>query len=107
MWMQCRRQMATASDGDGGRQDSRRAFEQREQEFRDERDDRDHQHSGEHAVRIEAVLRGPDDQADAVLRAEHLADQRADDREAERGVQAGDDPGERGGHGDVPDDLQR
>src|SRR5487761_334289 len=71
-----------------------------------ERQDRDDQHRGEHAVRIEVVLRGGDDQPEAFLRAEELADDRADDGEPESHVQARDDPGERGRQHDVTDDLE-
>lgn len=80
-------------------------FELADQPLGAEHDDRDDEHRGEHAVGVEVVLRGLDDQAEAALCAEHLSDQRADDGEAEGAVQAGYDPGERGGHGDVPDDL--
>ena len=82
-------------------------FEQGDQVLGDQRDDGDDEHPGEDAVRVETALRWSDDQADAVLGAEHLADEGADDGEAEGGVQAGDDPGQRRGHGDVADDLQR
>ena len=63
-------------------------------------------HAGEDGVGVELPLRLADDEPDAPLRAEHLADQRADDREPERGVQAGDDPGHRRGDGDVARDLE-
>src|SRR3954447_221396 len=72
-----------------------------------ERDDRHDDHAGEDRVRVEVALRLADDQADAVLGAEHLRDEGADDREAERGVQARDDPGHRRRDGHVPGDLQR
>ena len=59
----------------------------------------------EHAVGVEVVLRGGDDQAQALLGAEELADDGADDREAESDVQAGDDPGQRGRQHHVAGDL--
>ena len=58
-------------------------------------DDADDDHRAEDAVRVEVVLRGGDDEAEALLGSEELADDRSDDREAEGDVQARDDPDER------------
>src|SRR5690349_13332688 len=66
-------------------------FQQGDQELGDERDYRHDRHAREHGVHVEIALRLTDDQPDAVLRTEHLRDECADDREAECGVQAGDD----------------
>src|SRR5690242_14919989 len=80
------------------------AFQQADQALGGQRQDRDDQHRGEHAVRVEVVLRGGDHQPEAPLGAEELADDRADDREPERDVQAGDDPGQRRWDYDVAGD---
>src|SRR3954452_10603257 len=82
-------------------------LDETDQELGAEGDHRDDEHAGEDTVRIETVLRGADDQTQTSLSAQDLADQRTDDRETERGVEAGGDPGERRRHGHVPDDLQR
>ena len=66
----------------------------------------DHQHRAEHAVGVEGVLRRGDHQTEAVLGAQELADDSADDGEPERDVQAGDDPGHRRGDHHVAHHLQ-
>lgn len=80
-------------------------FELADQPLRAEHDHRDDEHRGEHAVGVEVVLRGLDDQTEPALRTEHLADERADDGEAEGTVQAGDDPRQCRGQDDVPGGL--
>src|SRR5690348_3285399 len=73
-----------------------------DQSLGDQRDHRDHDHAGEHAVGIEVVLRVADEQPHPFVRAEQLADDGADEREAEADVQAGEDPGERRRQHHVP-----
>src|SRR6476660_4793925 len=70
------------------------ALEDADQTLGGERDDCDQDHAGEDAVHVEVVLRGPDQQAQALVGAEDLADQGADEGEAEADVQAREDPGE-------------
>ena len=82
-------------------------LEQRDEELGGQRDDGHDRHAGEDGVRVEPALRLADDKADTALGAKDLADQRTDDGEAEGGVQAGDDPGQRGRDGDVAGDLER
>src|SRR6185437_2934530 len=90
----------TASDaGDGvvrrrfGTPGEQAVLEDRHQRFPAERQDADHQHGAEDAVRIEGVLCGRNDQPQTVLSPQKFADDRADDRKPERHVEAGDDPG--------------
>src|SRR6185312_14612803 len=55
--------------GRGGRAPGEQAaLDAGEQELDDERDRGDDEHRGEHPVRVELVLRGGDDQAEALLR---------------------------------------
>src|SRR5690348_3746176 len=70
-------------------------FQQADKALGGQRQDRDDEHGGEYAVRVEIVLRGGDHQPEAALGAEELPDDRADDGEPECDVQAGDDPGQR------------
>src|SRR5438105_6783453 len=61
-------------------------------DFGRERDDGEDEHRREDAVRVERRLRRRDDEADPVDRAEVLADDGADEREAEARVEAREDP---------------
>src|SRR5581483_11398491 len=81
-------------------------LERRDQRLGRERDQRDDEHPGEHAIGPEGVHRCSDDQAEALLGTEQLADDRADDREAERDVEARDDPCHRRWEHDVAGDLE-
>src|SRR6185437_17041790 len=67
----------------------------RHQGFAAERQESDHQHGAEDAVRVEGVLCRGDDQSQTVLRPQKLADDRTDDRKSQGHMQAGDDPGHR------------
>src|SRR6478609_2181782 len=64
--------------------------------FGDEGDDRDQHHPGQDTVHVEVVLRRADEQPESLVGPEQLADDRADEGEAETDVQAGQDPRERG-----------
>ena len=60
-----------------------------------ESDHADDDHRAEDAVRVEVVLRVGDDQPQALLGTQELADDRANDREPERHVETRDDPRQR------------
>src|SRR4051812_10785313 len=98
------------SDGPGFGGSRRAPREQAMLELGDQRlgrecDDADNHHRREDTVRVEVVLRVGDDEAEPLLRSQELAYDRADDREAERDVQAGNDPDERRRQHNVPHDL--
>src|SRR5919201_1655422 len=78
--------------GGGGTPAQEAAFDEGEQPFGEQRDHRDDDHSGVDAGRVERALGVVDEQAEALVRAAVLADDRADDGEAERRVQGREDP---------------
>src|SRR3981081_4510006 len=77
-------------------------FERTDETFRDECEDRQQEHAGEHTVEVEGGHRVVDQLAETRGGPEQLADDGADDGEAEADVEAGENPGERG----RDDDLQ-
>src|SRR3569833_1581731 len=75
-------------------------LEDGEQPFGQQRDYRDDDHSGEDARRVERAQSVVDEQAETLVGTAVLPDDRADDGEAERRVQRGEDPEDRAGHDD-------
>src|SRR2546423_14326272 len=80
-------------------------LEPRHEPLRDDRDDGEDEHRREDPVRVEGALGRGGHQPDALPRAEVLADDRADQGEAEARVEAREDPRERGRQDDVALEL--
>src|ERR1700737_3625274 len=78
-------------------------FERTDEPLRDEREDCQQEHAGEHPVDVERVPRVVDQLAEACGGPEQFPDHRADDGQAEADVEAGKNPGE----GGRDDDLGR
>src|ERR1700716_943764 len=67
-------------------------FQRADQSFGDEREDRQHEHAGKHAVHIEGVPRVVDELAETGRRPEQLSDHGADNRQSKTDVEAGQNP---------------
>src|SRR3954464_82448 len=64
-----------------------------------------HHNHGEHQVHLELEAERGDERAEALLGGDELRHQGADQRERERGLEAGEDRGQRGGPGELPENV--
>src|SRR5262249_31048867 len=90
---------------DAGMPDQQSLLRQRNDYVEQQRERGEHQDPREHAVDVEGALRLQDEVPHASRGSEVLADHRAYERHADRGVQAGEDPTRRRGKIDVAQEL--
>src|SRR2546425_13218013 len=76
-------------------------FDGADHPLRDEREDCEQEHPGEHPVDVESVPGVVDELAEAAGRPEQFANDCPDDRQPETDVKARQDPGQRGGDDDL------